>query len=184
MKKALAPALVLLLAGCSSTQSAPDLQFDSITLGDAESVATAQPTTSDTPDPEPSEQEEPSQSSEPDEAAETEYAKDRYAEIEIDDQVGDGTMVEIDEIRISAADSFLVIYNNQGLVLSSALVTPQSQPVTVKLQVPVTSSQELEAALYLDNGDGIFDLTSDLPILDEEGDLVHEDFEYRLISDG
>lgn len=177
MKRLALGALPLLLAGCASSPAAPELQFDAIALGDAP-VATAQPSSSAQP-------EQASESPASSESNESEYAQDRYAEIDIDDQSGDGTMVQIDEISISGSNSFLVIYNNQGLVLSSALVTPQSQPVTVKLQVPITNSQELEAVLYLDDGDGVFDLRKDRPILDYEGELVHEDFDYRVVaSDG
>jgi len=64
--------------------------------------------------------------------------------------------------------------------LTETLVTPQSQPVTVRLNSPVTTSQELHATLYLDNGDGVFELDLDLPILGEEGKLVHETFYYKV----
>jgi hypothetical protein len=54
--------------------------------------------------------------------------------------------------------------------------------VTIKLDYPLESSQELEAALYLDDGDGVFRLADDFPILDDEEELVHEGFYYRLTS--
>lgn len=108
------------------------------------------------------------------------YATDPSAEVDIDDQSGSGSELKIDEIKVGRGNAFLVIYDNSGLVLTETLVTPQSQPVTVRLNSPVTSSQELQATLYLDNGDGVFELDLDLPILGEEGKLVHETFYYRV----
>lgn len=188
MKKLIALVPILVLTGCVGAPSEPELQFDSIALGETGSVATAQPSSSaaaaDEPQPsqEPSQapSQEPSASPSESESSSDEYAQDRYAQIDIEDQSGDGVMVQIEEIRISGSNSFLVIYNTSGLVLASALVTPQSQPVTIKLQVPITSSQDLEAVLYLDDGDGVFDLNKDFPILDYEQELVHEDFYYRV----
>ena len=109
-----------------------------------------------------------------------EYANDQSAEIDIEDQSGDGTTLEIDEIKVGRGDAFLVIYNASGLALAEVLVTPQSQPVTIRLTQALEKSQPLQAALYLDNGDGIFELDSDLPILGEEGKLVHADFDYTV----
>ncbi|MEK9578150.1 MAG: hypothetical protein VW008_02235 [Aquiluna sp.] len=180
MKKLTALVPILVLSGCMGAPSEPELQFDSIALGDTGSVATAQPSSSAAAAEEPQASQEPSASPSESESSSDEYAQDRYAEIDIEDQSGDGVMVQIEEIRISGSNSFLVIYNTSGLVLASALVTPQSQPVTIKLQVPITKSQELEAVLYLDDGDGVFDLNKDFPILDDEQELVHEDFYYRV----
>jgi hypothetical protein len=180
MKKLIALVPILVLSGCVGAPSEPELQFDSIALGDTGSVATAQPSSSAAAAEEPQASQEPSASPSESESSSDEYAQDRYAEIDIEDQSGDGVMVQIEEIQISGSNSFLVIYDNSGLVLASALVTPQSQPVTIKLQVPITKSQELEAVLYLDDGDGVFDLNKDFPILDDEQELVHEDFYYRV----
>ena len=184
MKKLIALVPILVLTGCVGAPSEPELQFDSIALGETGSVATAQPSSSaaaaDEPQPSQDPSQEPSASPSESESSSDEYAQDRYAEIDIEDQTGDGVMVQIEEIRISGSNSFLVIYNTSGLVLASALVTPQSQPVTIKLQVPITSSQDLEAVLYLDDGDGVFDLNKDFPILDYEQKLVHEDFYYTV----
>lgn len=184
MKKLIALVPILVLSGCVGAPSEPELQFDSIALGETGSVATAQPSSSAAASEEPQHSQgpsqEPSTSPSESESSSDEYAQDRYAEIDIEDQSGDGVMVQIEEIRISGSNSFLVIYDNNGLVLASALVTPQSQPVTIKLQVPITESQELEAVLYLDDGDGLFDLNKDFPILDYEQELVHEDFYYRV----
>lgn len=189
MKKVAVLLSVFALAGCSSMATQPTLEFDSVVLGENSSVTEAQPsqttdsTSSGSPESETAPTPQASESDEPGER-EQEYATDRYAEIEIDDQSGDGTTIRIDEIHVSGAASHLVIYDNTGMVLGSALVTPQSQPVNLKLQIPVTNSQELEAVLYLDDGDGDFDLVADTPILDDERELVHEDFYYRVTTSG
>jgi hypothetical protein len=109
-----------------------------------------------------------------------EFAKDPEAEIEIDHQVGDGLTLSIHEVDIERGNAFLVVYNDANLVVAKAFVTPQSQPVTISFDVPLTSTQNLQAALYLDDGDGLFDLGQDLPIIGEEGQLVHIDFKYRI----
>jgi len=102
--------------------------------------------------------------------------------VDIEDQEGDGTSLAIDEIKVGRANAFLVIYDTSGLVIAETLVTPQSQPVTLLLEIPLTRSQDLQAALYLDDGDGVFELDLDLPLLGEEGKLVHEDFFYKVTN--
>ena len=111
-----------------------------------------------------------------------EYANDPSAEVDIEDQSGDGLLIQIDEIKVGRANAFLVIYDSSGLVIAQTLVTPQSQPVNLVLDSPLTRSQDLQAALYLDNGDGVFQLDLDLPLLGEEGELVHEDFYYKVAN--
>lgn len=176
MKRIWIAAFVLGVSGCSVAPAEPALEFSAINLDQAP-AATAP--VSPTPTSEPGETEGDLQDSE-----QPEFALDRNAEIEIEDQSGDGSSVMIDEIHISGGNSFLVIYDTTGLVRSSTLVTAQSQPVVVRFEVPIESSQELEAALYLDNGDGQFSLTDDSPLLDYERELVHEDFYYTVVSGG
>ena len=176
MRKVAVVVLMLSLAGCSTSSAAPMEDLEAITLGQQHSGGNTSAANGS------GEGDQPSDSDEPQPDAPT-YARDRYAEIDIEDQTGDGSSISIDEIEISGGNSFLVIYDSTGLVLASALVTAQSQPVTIKLDYPLASSQELEAALYLDDGDGEFSLASDFPILDDEEELVHEDFYYRLTSD-
>jgi len=115
-------------------------------------------------------------------ASPQECAFDPKAEIEIEDQSGDGTRIALDEIHVGRIIAFLVIYNLKGEVLATALVTSLSQPVNIALQTPITSSQELQAVLYLDDGDGKFELSQDLPLIGEENELVHEDFSYRVTN--
>ena len=166
---------VLMLSGCAASPSGPTLDFESVDL--------LAPTDAGS---EGSQNEQPSQpvQSEPeDEEVRQESALDRFAEIEIEDQSGDGSSVLIDEIQISAGNAFLVVYDSSGMVLGSTLVTPQSQPVRLRLDVPIATSQELEAALYLDDGDGKLSINDDIPIYDDERELVHEDFYYGVNVD-
>ena len=161
MKRLLALTLLLPLAGCGA--QAPDqlVEFEQITLGSSEPAPISTPTNQ-----------------------EVSFVVDASAEIEIEDQRGDGRSVEIEEIRVGRDGTFLVIYDRTGLVLTSTPVSPQSQPVNVELEVLVESSQELEAALYLDNGDGEFSLVTDSPLVDDEGEIIHEDFYYELVANG
>ena len=158
MKRLFALVAVLSLAGCTVTDPG-FVQFEGIKLGSA----SAQPTTT------------PSSGS-------IDYVVDQSAEIEIENQAGSGASVLIEEIRVGRDGTFLVIYDSTGLVLASTMVSPQFQPVMVPLNIPISKSQELQAALYLDNGDGVFSLNSDSPLIDYEGELVHEDFDYELVS--
>jgi hypothetical protein len=103
---------------------------------------------------------------------------DSFAELEIEDQAGNGQSVELDEVRLSLGLGFLVITNQEGSVLGYATVTPDSQPVSVSLTSKVTSSQELIGLLFLDDGDGEFSSQIDPKILGDEGEPVEEDFDY------
>ena len=160
MRKVVAALGLVLLSGCSVQANQPELGFSNITLDGQSRPAVT-----------------PSQIPE-----DSDYAVDSRADIDIEDQQGDGNSVVIEELKVGRDNTFLVIYDTTGLVLASAKASPQSQPVQVSLDIPVTVSQELEAALYLDDGDGVFSLQLDRPLVDYEGEIVHEDFYYRVVS--
>ena len=105
---------------------------------------------------------------------------DGFAELEIEDQSGDGSSVEIEDVRQSLGNAILVIFDTQGKVLGSSPVTVRTQPVAVQLNPPILKSQKLIAQLFLDNGNGVYDVDQDIPILDHDGDLAREDFDYKL----
>ena len=159
-----------MLAGCSADSTQHQLDFAAVELSGAESSNNQNPDGSGT-------------SSSP-ESEEPNFAVDRSAEIDIEDQTGDGQLVQIEEIRVGRSNTFLVIYDSGGVVLASTLVSPQSQPVDVKLERTLTKSSQLEAVLYLDDGDGEFEIDQDSPLIDDEGELVHEGFEYIVSSNG
>ena len=160
MRKVVAALGLVLLTGCTVQANQPELGFSNITLDGQSRPAVT-----------------PSQIPE-----DSDYAVDSRADIDIEDQQGDGNSVVIEELKVGRDNTFLVIYDTTGLVLASAKASPQSQPVQVSLDIPVTVSQELEAALYLDDGDGVFSLQLDRPLVDYEGEIVHEDFYYRVVS--
>ena len=105
---------------------------------------------------------------------------DKNAEIEIEDQSGNGKTVVISEFEAGIDNLWLVISTESGTIVGATLTTSQSKPVTVSLQRPITKSQELVARLYLDDGDGVLELSQDAPVYEEPGDLIDEDFEYDL----
>ena len=161
MRKVVAALGLVALTGCSVQSTQPQLGFNQISLG-SQSRPAATPTQI---------------------PRDSDYAVDSRAEIDIEDQRGRGDSVVIEELRVGRDNTFLVIYDTRGLVLASAKASPQSQPVQVPLDIPIEVSQELEATLYLDDGDGVFNLQLDRPLVDYEGDIVHEDFYYRVVRD-
>lgn len=110
-------------------------------------------------------------------ASPTSPASDLIADIEVDDQVGDGTEVIVTSVQLGRGPAWLVVTDLPGNVLGTKKVSPRTQPVTVPLKPPVTQSQELIATLYLDDGNGNFD-NKDAVMVDDEGEPVSEDFDY------
>lgn len=160
VKKVAIALAVLALAGCSTQNDSQLITFDRVELGSnpAQTAESAAPDVSG-------------------------FVVDSAAKVDIDDQQGDGDSVAIEQLRVGRAGTFLVIYNSNGLVLATQMVSPLSQPVNIALDVELEASADLQAVLYLDNGDSIFDLRTDTPIVDGEGELVHEDFYYRVVED-
>lgn len=103
---------------------------------------------------------------------------DSIADLEVDDQWGNGTEVTVTSVMLGRGPAWLVISDLGGNVLGTKQVSPRTQPVTVTLQPAVTMSQELLATLYLDDGDGRFDRQEDTMMVDEEAETVTEDFDY------
>ncbi|HVL84314.1 MAG TPA: hypothetical protein VM367_08550 [Pseudonocardia sp.] len=110
---------------------------------------------------------------------------DPGAEVDADDQTGDGASAVIREARVSAGPGWVaVLTDDDGVLLGSAPVEPGvSGPVTVPLtEPPPAGDDELTAALYLDDGDGVFDPATDPRVLDDDGDgddVEDDDFDYR-----
>ncbi|NHC16410.1 DUF7282 domain-containing protein [Motilibacter deserti] len=104
---------------------------------------------------------------------------DTQAELEVEDQRGDGRSVRIEQARTSRGSGHVAVFTGTTL-LGSAAVTSGSQPVSIPLSTAVVGSGELVAVLYGDDGDGTFDPTGDPLILDEDGEREDEDFDYRV----
>ena len=154
----LAVLAAITLTGCSST-TVNETQLPKISLGQSQAPTTNPPET-------------------PSSLPKT--VSDAYAELEMEDQSGDGLSVEIHEVRLSVGTGLLVIMDSQGKVLGSIEVALNTQPVGVLLNSPIGQSQMLYAQIFLDDGDGEFDSNLDAPILDEDGDLAREGFGYVL----
>lgn len=159
MKPLLAATLILMLTGCASGESATKLQFQQVQLTKSAEVLTSAPETR------------------------PEYILDSRAEIEIEDQSGDGRSVAVEYARVERGAAFLVILNQAGQILGSAPIDPQSQPVTVVLTSTLSKSQELLAQLRWDDGDGVLNMDTDLILVEEHEDDVAEDFWYE-VTDG
>ena len=109
-----------------------------------------------------------------------ETVTDAGAELEVEDQSGDGRGVQVESVRLSNGAGHVAVQTRDGQVLGSAPVTQGSQPVTISLDPPVTGSGELLAVLYADDGDGAFDPARDALVLDDDGEREAEDFDYRV----
>lgn len=104
------------------------------------------------------------------------------AELEIEDQRGDGTTVQIDEVKTSLQSGLLVIFDRSGRYLGAAKVSSTVQPVSIELENPISSSQELIGQLFADNGNGVYD-SKDLEVIEayeDEREIIYEDFEYEM----
>lgn len=157
---------VLILGGCgagsdpAATSTPPD-QWP-IVLPDTPGASSPAPATADPATP-----------------VTTAVEADPIADLEVEDQSGDGREVTIESVVTGRDRALLVISSVDGEVLGVKQVSPRSQPVSVQLLKPVTTSQELIASLYLDNSnDGFFDSARDAPLVDEDGEPVREDFDY------
>lgn len=106
--------------------------------------------------------------------------RDAAAEVDVDDQRGDGTTVVVREVRLPTTDGHVVVIDPRSrAVLGSAPVRAGStRTVTLTLSTPVQVSGELVALLYADDGDGRFDPSTDAGVVDDDGEAVDEDFEY------
>ncbi|MGA0857151.1 MAG: hypothetical protein ACO3P3_03185 [Candidatus Nanopelagicales bacterium] len=102
---------------------------------------------------------------------------DPEAEIDIDDQAGDGTSLMIDEIEFSLNSVWLLIRSKQGEIFHVELVKYGARKASIRLTKPLASGEYL-VSLHSDNGDGNFDITKDPIIRGHEREMAREDFEY------
>ena len=103
---------------------------------------------------------------------------DLLADLDIDDQVGNGRSVVIEAVDTDLPAVHIVIETRDGLVLGSDMRTAGLQPVTLRLNEPVPEPMELVGRMLADDGDGILELGADRPVIDDEGEQVAEDFDY------
>ena len=110
---------------------------------------------------------------------------DNSAEVEVEDQTGNGRTVAVEEVRIGTEPGFVVIYDAGRSVLGWTYVPSRVRGVTIELTTPVQASRELVAALFRDDGDKEFDPQVDPLIVEQDDDdnetePVTEDFDYIL----
>ncbi len=110
---------------------------------------------------------------------------DNTAEVDVEDQVGDGRTVEVDEVRAGAGPGFVVVYDAGRVVLGWAAVPRGARAVAVELDTPVRAGQQLVAALFRDDGDGAFEPRADRLVVEEDddspdGEPLTENFDYVL----
>lgn len=118
----------------------------------------------------------------PDVDPRTVAAYDPRADLDIEDQYGDGRSVVIDSVRVTRDNVYLVILDGRGSLMGSTRITPGVQPVRIDLDRQIESSGDFYGLLVLDDGDGGIDLVADRPLLDDDDDddIIEEDFEYYL----
>jgi len=86
----------------------------------------------------------------------------------ISDQVP-GVMAVVDFVSL-LQPGFVVITSNENVLGSSYLLfAGYNEQIEIPLSRPMKANQTFSATLYLDNGDGVFDLNTDMSIYDANG---------------
>jgi hypothetical protein len=108
--------------------------------------------------------------------------RDPEAEVEAEDQSGNGSEVTVEEVELSSGPGHLVVVARESqTVLGTSAVRPGSESsIAVTLAPPLDRDQTLAVMLFADDGDGRFDPATDGRIVDDEGEPVLDDLDYRL----
>ena len=185
----------LLLAGCSD-DAAQEASEPGVVLSSPEALATAIPSDQATPDDNPGSDDDPSSRDDDhaDDPGDDDHAedpadddvvlrgaptfRDDTAELDVEDQRGDGRTVRVEEVRFSSGTGIVGIYDAGLKLLGSSVVSSGDHAVTIELDRRLGSSQELFAVLHRDDGDGV--LGSGDAVFVDEGEQVGEDFDYLL----
>jgi hypothetical protein len=105
--------------------------------------------------------------------------RDDDAELDVEDQSGDGSSVRVEEVQLSRTDGFLAIFTEDGDTLLGHAAVERSddeRPLEVPLDQPLTETARLVAVLHADDGDGTFDPSSDPRVTDDDDDDDDDDF--------
>ena len=97
---------------------------------------------------------------------------DPLAELDIDDQRGEGSQVVIESLATGLTGVTLVLLDSKGTTVATLPVPPGVQPVAVELDTRLTTTQELRGVLMAPDGAGM--------LMDDEGEAVEEDFDYVI----
>lgn len=154
------------LVGCSAQSSAIEMPSEAIVLEGENPLRSATPSPSESlkPTSEPTEDVKP--------------MRDPDAEVEIEDQSGDGTRLTIDEVEFSLNHVWLVIHSKSGELYHSELLSYGVKKASIQLMKTLITGEYI-VSLHSDNGDKVFDASVDPVIRGEENELAREDFEYR-----
>lgn len=104
--------------------------------------------------------------------------EDPLAELDVEDQRGDGRSVTVAEAMLSRGAGWVVVRSSSGQILGAAPVRQGTRLLRVVLDRPATSGV-LRAELRKDDGDGQFRASTDRVVTDD-GERVSETFEYVL----
>jgi hypothetical protein len=219
----LAACAALALTGCGSDDAPPtDLGSGVVTPGTSSNApaTSAVPVESSAPAASPSTNSsssprttasadprtEPSSAAAPRDGAATVPApvRDDEAQVEAENQSGQGRTVRVQEAQLSRSDGFVAVYAVEGNRLLGSAVVERSnggggdddddgggdddggddddRPVTVKLNRPLSATTRLLVVLHSDDGNGRFDAAKDPRVAgdDDDNELVVDRITYRV----
>ena len=111
---------------------------------------------------------------------------DDDAELDAEDQHGNGRFVDVDDVQISRSDGFVAVcWPDMGRLLGSARIarSDDDRDVRITLDERITKTIKLGLVLYADAGDGRLDGVDDRVVSDDDyedkDDLAVEFLTYR-----
>lgn len=183
----------VLLPGCAAADSPPvDLGPGVVTPGAPGSEAAPASVPAESPaastSPNSSTSPSPSASSSPSTQRVPSPFRDDDAEVEAEDQSGDGRTLRLEDAHLSRTDGFVAVYTSDGEQLLGSAAIPRSvddgddQSVSVPLATALTGTTELLVVLHADDGDGRFEATKDPRVTgdDDDSELVVDRLTYQV----
>jgi hypothetical protein len=100
--------------------------------------------------------------------------RDDEAELDADGQTGDGHTVAVSEVQLSKTDGFVAVctLDDRLLGLLPIARSNDDRSVRVILDERITSTIEILVVLYADNGDEVFDWTTDPRVSGDNDDIT------------
>ena len=110
--------------------------------------------------------------------------EDDRAELDVEDQRGEGRSVAVEEVRLTSGTGFVAVHTRDGRLLGSAEVG-SGRILTVELDERVPTTGDYRAVLFGEDGDGRFDADADPRVVEpdddaDDDDPVDDDFDYQL----
>lgn len=109
--------------------------------------------------------------------------EDPAAELDLEDQSGDGSAVVVEEVGLATGHGLVVVTRAGDTTPIGAAVVRDGGVLglTVVLDERLTSDERIRAVLYVDvDQDGAFDPAKDSVVVDDDGDIEADDADYRL----